>query len=195
MLRVGRGRRAPTFEPDAPGFLEWLGAVYAKLRGEITGAAARTEDGRFHEGELAELFALRPTMLVFEVEGIAVRSLLEGERGCHVWSSLLSGSEIVRVRLVDAPSARAHLDEHAAATRAFQEALDEASDRAMPDDPEGLLPAVRSVRFDPPMRPGETALLEVEDYVTGQVIEQRARALDEAIAALVWLRASQQASS
>jgi len=192
LLRVGRGRRPPSFDRRADQLFEWLATIYAGLRGEVVGAAGRGEGGVV-EGALDDVLAARPDLLAFELEGVAVRSLLEGERGCHVWSSLLAGSEIVRVRPVDAPSARAAIDAHAAAVTEFAAALDR-GDEPLPDDPEGLLPAVRRVRFDPPQRPGETALLELEDYVTGQVLEQRVQSLVEPLRALIWLRASRRRS-
>ena len=68
------------------------------------------------------------------------------------------------------------------------------ADDVLPEDPEGLLPAVRRVRFDPPQRPGETSLIEIEDYVTSQAVEQTARSLEDSLRALVWLRASRRRS-
>lgn len=190
LLRVGRGRRPPSFEEASQGFLEALASVLSGLRGEIVGAAALDEDGRILEDEtLAAVCRRAPSLVTVELEGVAIRSLLEGEVGCHVWASVLAGSEIVRVRLVEAGSARAAVEAHLASVAAFDAALDRGDD-PLPADPQGLLPAVRRIAFDPPDRPGETALLEVEDYVTGQVLEQRAQRMDEALRTLVWLRAS-----
>ena len=189
LTRVGRGRRPPSYEREGASFFEWLAEVYARLRGECVAAAARLEDGALLEGELAALLAERPRTVTMEVEGVAVRSLFEGETGCHVWSSLLSGAEIVKVRVFDGGAPKEELEALGARTRAFEAALDRGDD-ALPEDPAGLTPAVRAFRFDPPDRPGEGALLEVEDYVTGQVLEQHARTLEEALSTLVWLRAS-----
>lgn len=193
LLRVGRGRRPPSFEAATAGFLERLAAILTGLRGEVIGAAGLDEDGRVLEGSLAEVAARGPTLLAVELEGVGVRSLLEGEVGCHVWSSVLAGSEIVRVRLASAESARAVVEAHLARAAAFDAALDRGGD-PLPEDPQALLPAVRRLAFDPPDRPGETAHLEIEDYVTGQVLEQRAQRFDEPLRALVWLRASRRPS-
>jgi len=195
LLRVGQGRRPPRYDRAPDGLFEWLAELYAGLRGELVAAAARTPDGEIQaSGEAVDLRALlarRPTQLVLELYGVATRSFLEGERGCHVWSSLLSGAEIVRVTLHDAESCAAVLEAHDDAARRFERAL-ERGESPLPPDPAGLLPAVRRLRFDPPPRPGEAAPLEIEDYPSGQVIVERSRRPIDALRPLVWLRASRE---
>ncbi len=195
LLRVGQGRSAPSYERTPEGFFEWLVRFYASLRGEVIGAAARDERDRIEVFEepvdLDALIARRPLQVVFEIVGLGVRSYLESEVGCHLWTSLLSGSSIVRVRLLDADdetSAKSAIERHLAMARAFEGALDRGED--LPPDPAQLLPAVRSIRFDPPERPGETSLVTLEDYSTGQVRAAHARTIAEALTPIVWLHAS-----
>ncbi|MEQ8886573.1 MAG: hypothetical protein RID93_02985 [Sandaracinaceae bacterium] len=194
LLRVGQGRRPPRYDRAPDGLFEWLAELYTGLRGDVLAASARRPDGSIltleEPRELGALLAAHPNHLVLELHGVAMRTFLEGEQGCHVWSSLLSGAEIVRVRLTDAESCEDVLHEHDRSARAFERALQERRGEGLPEDPARLLPAVRRLRFDPPTRPGESSLLEVEDYVTGQVMVESVRRIPDALRALTWLRAS-----
>ncbi|GAB5540295.1 MAG: hypothetical protein SangKO_000550 [Sandaracinaceae bacterium] len=194
LLRVGQGRRPPRYDRAPDGLFEWLAELYTGLRGDVLAASARRPDGSIltleEPLELGALLAAHPNHLVLELHGVAMRTFLEGEQGCHVWSSLLSGAEIVRVRLTDAESCEDVLHEHDRSARAFERALQEGRGEGLPEDPARLLPAVRRLRFDPPTRPGESSLLEVEDYVTGQVMVENVRRIPDALRALTWLRAS-----
>ncbi len=196
LLRVGQGRRPPRYERAPEAFFEWLARFYATTRGEVSAAAARDEAGRVLRQDepidLDALLAARPLQLVLEVIGTGVRSFFAGEEGCHLWTSLLSGSEIVRVRVIEPAEDATPADAIAAHVRdaaLFEEALAR-GDWPLPEDPAGLSPAVRRVRFDPPARPGETAALEIEDLVTAQVRAHHAARVAEGLAPLVWLRAS-----
>lgn len=196
LMRVGQGRRPPRYERAPEAFFEWLARLYAGMRGEVVSAAARDADGQLTSAsepvDLDALLASRPLHLVLEVMGVGVRTFFAGEEGCHLWSSLLSGSEVVRVRAIepaeDATPASAIAD-HLRAARDFQAALAR-GDWPLPSDPAGLLPAVRRVRFDPPARPGETALLEIEDLVTSEVRAHQVARVADGLRPLVWLRAS-----
>ena len=195
LVRVGQGRRPPAYERAREGLLEHLARLYAGLRGELFDAAIEAEDGGIHHAvepvDLGALLTHRARAIVLGIDGVAVRSFFEGETGCHVWSSLLAGASIVRVRALEAThaSSREALEERAAAVIAFDAALERADER-LPPDPAGLLPVVRQVRFDPPRRPGESALMELEDYATGHVVVRHATELRQVLAPMVWLRAS-----
>lgn len=158
------------------------------LDGERGRARVQMELPTVEEIDLDRLLSPRPVHVVLELIGLGVRSDLEGEVGCHLWSSLLSGSSIVRVKLHEGSSPRELIASHLDRARAFERALDRTED--LPDDPAHLMPAVRRIRFDPPERPGESALLELEDYATGQVRIQNVRRVAEALEPLVWLRTS-----
>jgi ATP-dependent Clp protease ATP-binding subunit ClpA/ATP-dependent Clp protease ATP-binding subunit ClpC len=123
---------------------------------------------------------------------LCIYDVLGGETGSHIWTSLLYGSEIVRVQVrpsaTDA-SARALLDEMREQRRAFELALESGQD-SLPENPAGLLPAVRKLRFDPPARSNEAVPLEVEDYRLGVIEATRARRLTELLPRLWMLRLS-----
>ena len=144
--------------------------------------------------ELAALLDRAPDLVVLEIVGLSVYDFFAEETGCHLWQSLQSAPEVVRVRVSSAPPDRTPRDvvaEHAAAVRRFQEAL-EAGRAELPENPEGFLPAVRRIRFDPPARPGATAMLELEDYLVGTSSATHARGLAEPLRQLWLLRMSRQ---
>jgi ATP-dependent Clp protease ATP-binding subunit ClpC len=189
IARVGRGRQPPKYEKAAPGFFEKLALLYAGARGEVIAAASRDESGAVREGELAALLEARPVAVVLEIEGVAVRSFFSGEEGSHVWTSVGSGSEIVRVKLLHAERARAAAAQHREEASRFDAALSRGDD-PLPANPEALLPVVRRIAFDPPSRLGEPAPLELEDYATSYVELGHATDLLDAVRAAMRVRAS-----
>jgi ATP-dependent Clp protease ATP-binding subunit ClpA/ATP-dependent Clp protease ATP-binding subunit ClpC len=206
--RIGLGQRprAPR-EAESPGLLEALARVYTTRRAELEGVAARMPDGRtlaYDPGaakELEGVLARRPDVLVLRLVGLCLLDFLGGENGCHVWRSLAGGAEILRVDVTPAGAgrtARAEVEAHREAARAFAAAL-EASDGALPPNPAGLRPTVREIAFDPPMagaaalgaaRPAEAAPLKLEDYRLGHAETTRARTLEEVLPRLLLLRMS-----
>jgi len=199
LLRIGQATRAAPGDAGAPTLLGELAAFYCDRRGEVVQAAVRREDGTVVEqddpADIADLVSADAGHVVLRLAGLCVADLFDGEQGCHVHTSLLSGSEVVRVRAMPAPhdrSCRAVLQEHARAARAFERALT-AGDEA-PPDPSALLPAVRAIRFDPPERPGESVPIEVEDYALGHVEAGRGRRMTDLLPRLWWLRLSRRSS-
>ena len=94
----------------------------------------------------------------------------------------------------DAPpdrSTREELEERLQQSRRFLEAL-ESQTGELPFNPQGLLPAIRHIRFDPPTRAGEKNLLEVEDYQLGFADSMRTDKLAEILPHLWMLRMSRE---
>jgi ATP-dependent Clp protease ATP-binding subunit ClpC len=171
----------------AYGLLEWLAEFYAGFRGELAEMVARLDDGSIVEGK--ESLLRHPVQVVLKLSGLGMLAFFREEEGCHLWTSLLAGSDVVRVRALPAPperSARDVIDEHLAATARFEASLD----RGEPaPDPSALLPAIRKIRYEPPLRPESTAI-EIEDYRMGLVEQYNAPSLAEALATLSFYRMS-----
>ncbi|MCA9664586.1 MAG: ATP-dependent Clp protease ATP-binding subunit [Myxococcales bacterium] len=157
----------------------------------IGGRSRRPDDGVDLAAELERAVARGVDLVVLRLSGIAVRDYFAGERGCHIWRSLAHGTEVVRVDLLSAPDgkrAREVAEEHVAAVRAFNEALERGGD--LPHNPEGLLPAVRQFRFTPPATRGARAPCEIEDYHLAHVETVRIADIAEALPRLWTLRMS-----
>ncbi|MCC6877514.1 MAG: AAA family ATPase [Sandaracinaceae bacterium] len=203
IARVGQGRRPPSYGRAAEGFFEKLVRHYAghdaaegggTSRAELAAVATRDEDGRVHEAEsLDRLFERRLVTVVLDLEGLALRHAFELEHGSHVWTSIEGSSEIVRVRLLEGEGARDAVARQQRAARELDAALSR-GDAELPPNPEALLPVVRRIAFDPPARPGESAPLEVEDYVLGHVEVLGARDVIEAVRLMRWLGATRRAT-
>ena len=195
LLHLGLARRSPALREGAGGSLmEALARAYVsrEARGELEGHALRYADGTVEEGqELAAGLRLArlPEQLVLRVSGLGVLDFFEGETGCHIWRSLARGSDVLRVRVLPAEpglSPAGFIAAHLERARAFEAALERGG--ALPDNPESLLPLCREYQFDPPLRPGESAPLEVVDYALGYAGAQRVKSLDLGLPRLWLLR-------
>ena len=198
LLRVGQGRNRRVTARDQDLF-GWLIEAYRGGRGVLTGAALAMPDGSRRElgFEDVEKLALPENQgasrVVLKFVGLGVTDFFAGEVGCHVRTSLLSGSEVVRVRAIPGDDERTPLAVILASDRArvvFEQAL-EAGQVPLPEDPEALLPCVRRVRFDPPLRPGELAPIEVEDFRLGTSGVHQCRRMADVLPHYWALRASE----
>jgi len=208
LLRVGQGRNRRVTARDQDLF-GWLVEAYRGGRGVLTAAALAMPDGSRRAlgfsalGELGLPENQGASRVVLHFVGLGVTDFFMGEVGCHVRTSLLSGSEVVRVRVIPGVDVRAGtsvvdhertpLDVILASDRAreaFEEALEAGVD-PLPPDPEALLPCVRRVRFDPPLRPGELAPIEVEDFLLGTSGTHQCRRLGDVLPHYWALRASE----
>jgi hypothetical protein len=108
---------------------------------------------------------------------------LRAETGCHVRRTLATGPEIVRVRVLPGHhDPLAWVERHRAALAAFERGLE--GQGPLSDNPEQLLPVIRSLRFDP--EPGELSTLQLEDYRLSHVATRRVRHVRELLTEL-WL--------
>jgi hypothetical protein len=166
-------------------------------RGELLEGAAACRDGahrRFEdEAELKALVrAYGVDRVALKISALGALDFFCDEHGCHIWSSLIRGAEVVRVGV------RAALPEESAMSRLAQQEqelslLEEAlerGDRELPLDPFSLLPVVRRLRFELPIRPGERSLFEIEDYTLGAVELVELKKLPELLHHLLLIRAS-----
>jgi ATP-dependent Clp protease ATP-binding subunit ClpA/ATP-dependent Clp protease ATP-binding subunit ClpC len=194
LARLGLGRR-PEASGTGEGLLEAMALALSRSRGQLEGFAAAVDGGRplVHEpaelSDLEEALRERPAVLVLKLSGVCLLDYLAAETGCHLWRSLAFGTEIVRAEVASAHpdhSARSALEERAAAVRDFASALDSGS-VPLPQDPDGLLPAVREIRFDPPAA-GQRSPLEVQDFVLGHAETVAAASIAEVLPRLWTLR-------
>ncbi len=171
---------------DESMLLAWLAMTYAAARGEVDEiawvprgetSAPRTAFGRAAIGEALATF---PSVLVMKIVGLGVRDYFAGEHGMHVWHTLASAPELVRVEVLPAR----------ARTAARGPAEDWAAARTRGERPPPLLPIVRTIRFDPPDQSAPPVEMEIDDYTTGYVGTQRVREIREALLPLLLLRAS-----
>ncbi|MDB4996894.1 MAG: ATP-dependent Clp protease, ATP-binding subunit, two ATP-binding domain, partial [Myxococcaceae bacterium] len=169
-----------------------------EARGTVEAYAARMADGRVVEGrgkkELEAAIAERPTQLVLRLVGPSVLDFFELETGSHIRHAMSTQPEIVRVRVLsgdDALPPRRMIDDHVAAKKLFEQRTAEGMTGAdLGPNPENLLPAVRTILFEPPRRTGGLALLELEDYAMGTALALSVRKLADALASLWLLRMS-----
>ena len=206
LMGVGLARHQPRFRRQSAGLLESLaqaiGASETLSLGEVVGEldsfSARLPDGTLvdrldaSEAELLRVLEGRPDLLVLKVVGLCVLDYFTGEDGCHIWKSLAHGTEVIRVRVKAAPANESVADlmrAHLRAVDAFALALE--SDAAdLPQNPEGLLPAVREIQFTPPADATIKAPLMVEDYGLTHAETTRVRKVAELLPALWTLRMS-----
>ena len=131
--------------------------------------------------------------MVLKLLGLCVREELGPETGCHLWESF-GETQIVRVQVSYAPTDRTtgdELIEQLERSRKFLESL-ESQAGELPENPQGLLPVIRRIRFDLPTRAGEKSLLEVEDYQLGFADSMRTDNLSDIFPHLWTLRMSRE---
>jgi hypothetical protein len=137
--------------------------------------------------ELADVLAERPQQVALRLVGPGVADFLQRETGCHVRRTLAAGPEIVRVRvLAGHHEPLAFVERHRVALHAFEAGLEGAG--PLTENPQQLLPIIRSLRFDP--EPGQPAELHLEDYWLSHVTARRVRHVRELLSELWLLGAS-----
>jgi ATP-dependent Clp protease ATP-binding subunit ClpC len=187
-LSVHHERRR--FSKGNPGLGEWLVEAYARARGELDAAAVLLWDGSTRAvapNELADVLAERPQQVALRLVGPGVADFLQRETGCHVRRTLAAGPEIVRVRvLAGHHEPLAFVERHRVALHAFEAGLEGAG--PLTENPQQLLPIIRSLRFDP--EPGQPAELHLEDYWLSHVTARRVRHVRELLSELWLLGAS-----
>jgi len=209
VLRLGDRGGAERFGDAGPGLFEWLVAAYEGARGEVEECAVLDRDGVVataagpkpsaradaHRGEpgRSPLDPAAARLVVLKIVGVAVRDFFELETGTHIRHALGASPEIVRVRVLPAhpdDGAARVVERHAAAVHAFAEAVAAGGD--LPEDPDALLPATRTVRFDPPRKGAQSTPVEIEDYAMGTTLARPVRRLADALYDLFQIRMSRE---
>jgi len=179
LVRLGELSERRRFSGGNPGLLEWLAPAYARARGELERAAVTFPDGRLETARTVEaldaLLHERAQSVALLLLGPSVRSFFAGENGCHVRRTATFGPEIVRVRVLAAADPAEHLRNHDQKRKEFTQALE--SGAPLPNNPEGLLPIIRSLRLNP--EPDKAVTASLEDYRLGYVSERRVRVLGD----------------
>lgn len=164
-------------------FMSEMVHAYARSRSEVAEVAwadARGVVGSAPGAAGLERRPIQSQVTVLKIVGLAVADYLELETGTHVWTPTVAEPELLRVRVLPADSGTAlgHVEAFLAAK--------ETADRAA----SGVLPLVRSIKYDHPGPKKPPALLEMEDYVLGISHVQRVRQIADAFATLWLLRLS-----
>jgi hypothetical protein len=186
VLKLSSHHERRRFSRAEPGLSEWLAQAYAGWRGALDAAAVAFWDGRARAiapSELDDALSERPEQVALRLIGPGVTQFLQRESGCHVRRTLASGPEIVRVRVVPGHhEPLAWLERHHQALAAFERGLE--GHGPLVENPEQLLPVIRSLRFDPT---GDApASLQLEDYRLLWASSRRVRHIRELLAEL-WL--------
>ena len=167
----------------------------------LEAAALRYPDGRIIHWQDGDVGARakealsrdrQPVQAVLKLSGLCVLEALRGEAGCHIWRSIAAEPEIVRVRVWSGDpdgAVRPVIAAHVEALEAFERAL-ERGDPCLPQNPEKLMPAVRTLHFRPPMRQGEVFPVEVEDFHLDYQASLHVRNIADALLRLWLLRRS-----
>jgi hypothetical protein len=197
--RIGVGGQPVHVRDRKEDLLSILAAAYSRGRVWCDGFAAGFTDGKIEAKEpttleeLTNVLEKAPDVVVLKLLGLCVREELGPETGCHLWQSF-GETQVVRVEVTDTPpgrTAREELGERLQQSRRFLEALESQAGK-IPMNPQGLLPAIRHIQFDPPTRAGEKNLLEVEDYQLGFADSIRTDKLAEILPHLWTLRMSRE---
>ena len=115
------------------------------------------------------------------LRGLFVRTALENEHGTWMIRAAAAEPDVVRVEIRPGAATKpdAALRTHAAARRELERVLERGG--ALPPNPDVLLPVTRTLTYRPPLRPGESFGVEIEDFSTGWVDRGTARDLAAAI--------------
>ncbi|MBL0214495.1 MAG: ATP-dependent Clp protease ATP-binding subunit [Myxococcales bacterium] len=128
------------------------------------------------------------------LRGLFVRAGLEGEHGTWMIRAAAAEPDVIRVELRSgAPHKAAEVLRTQLAGRAELERVLEHGG-PMPPNPDVLLPVTRTLTYRPPLRPGESFGIEIEDFSTGWVDRGTARDLPLAVRRawhLAWSRLAQ----
>ncbi|HET9953240.1 MAG TPA: AAA family ATPase [Polyangiaceae bacterium] len=193
VLQLSLHHERRRFSKAGSGLGSWLASSYAKARGVLDGVAVMTWDGDIQTvpvGGLDEALQNRVKLAVLRLVGPGVFDFFRMETGCHVRRTTAAGSEIVRVRVLpgitshppDASNAaalepRVWIREHVDRVKAFERGLEARG--PLIENPEQLLPVVRTLRFEPD--PEGYSPAYVEDYRFAHVTSRRVRTLSEVL--------------
>lgn len=199
LLRVGRGKAQGRLRSEESsntvGLLRALVDAYRSTKSELDAWALRTSgtDPKIHYAEGKPLPAISDEeQVVLSLSGVSIAAQLADEMGCHIGQSLISGTELIRVRVLPVrkeTTPKKLIEEHLRARKKFETAL-ESGVEELPPNPDALLPAVRILRFEPPERDGVSPIIEVEDYVLGYHLRTRPKNVAEVLERLWLIRMS-----
>ena len=134
-------------------FMWWLSVAYSSQRVAYEGGAALTIDGiEVFGSDTLVLTTQKTRSVVLKLVGLGALDLFEHETGCHVWQSMGAAPEVLRVEVFHAEPNRTPkqvLEDLVEREKRFEQALAGNLLEGI-ENPRGLLPAVRKLRFDPP---------------------------------------------
>jgi ATP-dependent Clp protease ATP-binding subunit ClpC len=115
------------------------------------------------------------------LRGLFVRTALANDHGTWMIRATAAEPDVVRVELRPGAAAKAAdvLRGHLAGRKELDRVLEVGG--ALPPNPDALLPVTRTLTYRPPLRPGDSYGVEIEDFSTGWVDRGTARDLGAAI--------------
>ena len=115
------------------------------------------------------------------LRGLFVRSALSGDHGTWMIRAAAAEPDVIRVEVRAGAPLRAVdvLRAQLAGRTELERVLEQGG--AMPPNPDVLLPVTRTLTYRPPLRPGESFGVEIEDFSTGWVDRGTARDLPFAV--------------
>ena len=156
-------------------------------------AAALAADGSITALPATDFVAIRDVAIT--LRGLFVRAALANDHGTWMIRATAAEPDVVRVELRPGAGTppgdvlRAHL----AGRRELDRVLEVGG--ALPANPDQLLPVTRTLTYRPPLRPGDSYGVEIEDFSTGWVDRGTARDLGAAIRRAWYLGWSKQAAT
>ena len=189
---VGQGR-AERADKGKGQLIGWLARAYATARaGWFDGFAVSDSRAAVTSGstvaELDSALARGAQRVSLLLSGLFAVDTFGGEPGSHIWQPTSAEPEMVRVDVTSAGSEetdpRARLLSLSRAVSEFEDAL--ASGRTpLPPNPEGLVPAVRSLRFNLPLRATDVFTASVLDFRAQATLELNVSSVSEVISAML----------
>jgi hypothetical protein len=148
--------------PHDQGLLRTL-SVFRPLTAWLDDEALAGETGQL--GVAPE--AARDVALV--LRGLFVAAALDTDHGTWMMRGAAAEPDVVRVEVRRglAGTADEVLRAHLAARRALDRAMELGG--ALPASPDAVLPVTRGIAYRPPLRPGQTWSVDLEDFSTGWV--------------------------
>jgi len=210
VLRMGHGEQAKATEGShhMADLFEWLVDIYAAQE-SVEAIAFRPRDNRVVYAQADDVVETienemgrnpKACHALIKLSGLGVYDAYRGEQGCHIWRSLAAEPEIVRVRVFPGDAqeqedagkdARDRLRRHSELVSEFELAL-ERGDSELPDNPEQLMPTVRTLSFQPPVRSGQVFPIEVEDFLLSHAEQVNVRSLSDLMKRLWYVRWSRE---
>ncbi len=188
---VGWGRAGQT-DASPNKLIGWLAKAYARARdGWFDGFAVTTSRGMRTGKTLDELekaLAGGTRRISLLLSGLFAVDTFAGEPGSHIWQPSSAEPEMVRVDVTSAgigeidPGAR--LSAISTGVKAFETALS-IGQTPLPPNPEGLVPAVRSLRFNLPLRSTEVFKVNVLDFRTQASLEVHVTSVTKLIGTMI----------
>jgi ATP-dependent Clp protease ATP-binding subunit ClpC len=179
-------------EESEESFLAWMVKAYCSQRISFDGGDILSDSGIERISKQKPVINAKAKSVVLKFVGLGALDFFEHETGCHVWQSMSASPEVLRVEVFPAEpdtSSKDILENLIEREKRFQKGLAGGTQGEI-ENPRGLLPAVRKLRFDPPKQVNANAPIDIEDYAVGYTTQWRVKKIQDALERLWLLRMS-----